>query len=115
MLARCNLACFRCHQLRRKGSVINANDYVQMFGYNKVRYRSLEKNTNRLYLLAGFTNFFRAALKKCLLRDDSWREQAGVKVALPARHSSLLQNRLLPFHNGFALGNQNRATFESGC
>jgi len=32
----------------------------QMFGYNKVRYRGLEKNTNRLYLLAGFTNLLRA-------------------------------------------------------
>jgi len=27
-----------------------------MFGYNKVRYRGLAKNTNRLHLLAGFTN-----------------------------------------------------------
>jgi transposase, IS5 family len=32
----------------------------QMFGYNKVRYRGLEKNTNRLYLLAGFTNLLKA-------------------------------------------------------
>jgi len=32
----------------------------RMFGYNKVRYRGLEKNTNRLYLLAGFTNLLRA-------------------------------------------------------
>jgi len=32
----------------------------QMFGYNKVRYRGLDKNTNRLYLLAGFTNLLRA-------------------------------------------------------
>lgn len=30
------------------------------FGYNKVRYRGLAKNTNRLYLLAGFTNLLRA-------------------------------------------------------
>lgn len=30
------------------------------FGYSKVRYRGLEKNTNRLYLLAGFTNLLRA-------------------------------------------------------
>ena len=30
------------------------------FGYNKVRYRGLEKNTDRLYLLAGFTNLLRA-------------------------------------------------------
>lgn len=28
----------------------------QLFGYSKVRYRGLEKNTNRLHLLAGFTN-----------------------------------------------------------
>ena len=27
-----------------------------VFGYGKVRYRGLAKNTNRLYLLAGFTN-----------------------------------------------------------
>jgi IS5 family transposase len=30
------------------------------FGYNKVRYRWLAKNTNRFYLLAGFTNLLRA-------------------------------------------------------
>ena len=28
----------------------------QVFGYTKVRYRGLHKNTNRLYLLAAFTN-----------------------------------------------------------
>jgi IS5 family transposase len=28
----------------------------QVFGYNKVRYRGLAKNTNRLHLLAEFTN-----------------------------------------------------------
>lgn len=32
----------------------------QMFGYAKVRYRGLAKNTNRLYVLAGFTNLLRA-------------------------------------------------------
>ncbi len=32
----------------------------RVFGYNKVRYRGLEKNTNRLYLLAGFSNLLRA-------------------------------------------------------
>ncbi len=32
----------------------------RQFGYSKVRYRGLEKNTNRLYLLAGFTNLLRA-------------------------------------------------------
>lgn len=30
------------------------------FGYNKVRYRGLAKNTNRLYVLAGFANLLRA-------------------------------------------------------
>ncbi len=30
------------------------------FGYSKVRYRGLAKNTNRLYLLAGFTSLLRA-------------------------------------------------------
>jgi len=33
------------------------------FGYNKVRYRGLHKNTNRLYLLAGFTNLLRVKQK----------------------------------------------------
>lgn len=32
----------------------------QMFGYAKVRYSGLAKNTNRFYLLAGFTNLLRA-------------------------------------------------------
>lgn len=32
----------------------------QRFGYSKVRYRGLDKNTSRLYLLAGFTNLLRA-------------------------------------------------------
>ena len=31
----------------------------QQFGYSKVRYRGLKKNTNRLYLLAGFANLLR--------------------------------------------------------
>ncbi len=31
----------------------------QQLGYNKVRYRGLKKNTNRLYLLAGFNNLLR--------------------------------------------------------
>ncbi|NPV78180.1 MAG: IS5 family transposase [Anaerolineae bacterium] len=30
------------------------------FGYNKVRYRGLAKNTNRLYVLAAFTNLLLA-------------------------------------------------------
>jgi IS5 family transposase len=28
----------------------------QVFGYRKVRYRGLDKNSSRLHLLAGFTN-----------------------------------------------------------
>lgn len=32
----------------------------RQFGYAKVRYRGLMKNTNRLYVLAGFTNLLRA-------------------------------------------------------
>ena len=32
----------------------------QRFGYSKVRYRGLEKNTNRLYVLSGLTNVLRA-------------------------------------------------------
>ena len=32
----------------------------QMFGYGKVRYRSLGKNENRLSLLLGFANLLRA-------------------------------------------------------
>jgi len=31
----------------------------RLFGYNKVRYRGLKKNENRLYLLAGITNLTR--------------------------------------------------------
>ena len=37
----------------------------RMFGYSKVRYRGLEKNTNRLYLLAGFANLLRAERYMC--------------------------------------------------
>ena len=32
----------------------------QQFGYSKVRYRGLAKNTNRLYVLSAFTNLLRA-------------------------------------------------------
>jgi|TARA_R110000782_G_C14742345_1_gene406293 IS5 family transposase len=32
----------------------------QQFGYGKVRYRGLAKNTNRLYVLSAFTNLLRA-------------------------------------------------------
>ena len=31
-----------------------------IFGYDKVRYRGLDKNMNRLYLLLGFTNLLRS-------------------------------------------------------
>ncbi len=31
----------------------------RVFGYSKVRYRGLEKNTNRLYALAGLANLMR--------------------------------------------------------
>jgi len=32
----------------------------RQFGYSKVRYRGLEKNNNRLHLLAAFSNPLRA-------------------------------------------------------
>jgi IS5 family transposase len=32
----------------------------RMFGYSKVRYRGLEKNTNRLYVLSGLANLLRS-------------------------------------------------------
>jgi transposase, IS5 family len=32
----------------------------RLFGYSKVRYRGLEKNTNRLYVLAGLSNLLRS-------------------------------------------------------
>jgi IS5 family transposase len=32
----------------------------RVFGYSKVRYRGLEKNTNRLYVLAGLANLLRS-------------------------------------------------------
>ncbi len=31
----------------------------RVFGYDKVRYRGLTKNTNRFYVLAGMTNLVR--------------------------------------------------------
>jgi IS5 family transposase len=44
-----------------RAKVEHAFFYIkQMFGYSKVRYRGLDKNTNRLYLLAGFSNLLRA-------------------------------------------------------
>jgi hypothetical protein len=43
----------------------------QRFGYSKVRYRGLAKNTNRLYMLAGFANLLRARNIYPLRRDKS--------------------------------------------
>lgn len=49
-----------------RAKVEHAFFYIKrMFGYDKVRYRGLEKNTNRLYLLAGFTNLLRADKYLC--------------------------------------------------
>ncbi|MCX2784010.1 hypothetical protein OQJ46_13530 [Microbulbifer thermotolerans] len=31
-------------------------DIKRMFGYSKIRYRGLAKNTNRLYVLSGLAN-----------------------------------------------------------
>ncbi len=36
-----------------------------IFGYRKVRYRGIQKNMNRLYLLLGFANLMRS--RKLLL------------------------------------------------
>jgi len=44
-----------------RAKVEHAFFYIKrLFGYSKVRYRGLEKNTNRLYMLAGFANLLRA-------------------------------------------------------
>ncbi|MCP3672207.1 MAG: transposase [Gammaproteobacteria bacterium] len=37
----------------------------RQFGYSKVRYRGLDKNTNRLYILSGFSNLLK--MKSVLL------------------------------------------------
>ena len=37
----------------------------KMFGYDKVRYRGLQKNESRLYLLAGFYNLIRINQMAC--------------------------------------------------
>jgi len=43
-----------------RSKVEHAFCYIKRcFGYGKVRYRGLMKNTNRLYVLAGFTNLLR--------------------------------------------------------
>ncbi|RLA40791.1 MAG: IS5 family transposase, partial [Gammaproteobacteria bacterium] len=55
---------FKKAQIRAK--VEHPFRYIKrVFGYDKVRYRGLSKNTNRLHLLAGFTNLMVA--KKYLL------------------------------------------------
>jgi transposase, IS5 family len=44
-----------------RAKVEHAFFYIKrMFGYSKVRYRGLEKNTNRLYVLSGLTNLLRS-------------------------------------------------------
>lgn len=44
-----------------RAKVEHAFFYIKrMFGYSKVRYRGLAKNTNRLYVLAGLTNLLRS-------------------------------------------------------
>jgi IS5 family transposase len=49
-----------------RAKVEHAFFYIKrVFHYSKVRYRGLEKNTNRLYLLAGLVNLLR--MKSCLL------------------------------------------------
>lgn len=43
-----------------RAKVEHAFFYIKrMFGYNKVRYRGLAKNTNRLYVLSGLANMLR--------------------------------------------------------
>jgi IS5 family transposase len=49
-----------------RAKVEHAFFYIKcVFHYNKVRYRGLAKNTNRLYVLAGLTNLLR--MKSTLL------------------------------------------------
>jgi IS5 family transposase len=53
-----------------RAKVEHAFFYIKrVFHYSKVRYRGLEKNTNRLYLLAGLVNLLR--MKSCLLPRGS--------------------------------------------
>ena len=41
-----------------RAKVEHAFFYIKrMFGYSKVRYRGLAKNTNRLYVLAGLASY----------------------------------------------------------
>ena len=51
----------------------------QVFGYNKVRYRGLAKNNNRLHLLAAFSNLligerYMLAQGQCACFPPKWRE-----------------------------------------
>lgn len=44
-----------------RAKVEHAFFYIKrMFGYSKVLYRGLAKNTNRLYVLAGLANLLRS-------------------------------------------------------
>jgi IS5 family transposase len=49
------------HKASVRAKVEHVFFYIKrMFGYSKVRYRGLAKNTNRLYVLGGFTNLLKA-------------------------------------------------------
>ena len=49
------------HKASVRAKVEHAFFYIKrMFGYNKVRYKGLAKNTNRLYVLAGLANMLRS-------------------------------------------------------
>lgn len=49
------------HKASVRAKVEHVFFYVKrLFGYSKVRYRGLAKNTNRLYVLCGFTNLLKA-------------------------------------------------------
>jgi IS5 family transposase len=49
------------HKASIRAKVEHVFFYIKcMFGYSKVRYRGLAKNTNRLYVLSGFTNLLKA-------------------------------------------------------
>jgi len=49
------------HKSSVRAKVEHVFFYIKrIFGYNKVRYKGLAKNTNRLYVLSGFTNLLKA-------------------------------------------------------
>jgi IS5 family transposase len=49
------------HKASIRAKVEHVFFYIKrMFGYSKVRYRGLAKNTNRLYVLSGFSNLLKA-------------------------------------------------------